>query len=84
MNDSKGCDIRQSLQYRCRQSTGRQVADMKRYAAVYGMEIVDTYEEKAFGAKMGRAKPAKCLAFLKGGGADTLALQVWPQPASCA
>ena len=34
-----------------RQSTERQVADLKRYAATSGMEVVAVYEEKASGAK---------------------------------
>ena len=55
-----------------RQSTERQVADLTRYAAAYGMEVVAVYEEKASGAKRDREKLAKCLEFLKGGGADTL------------
>ena len=55
-----------------RQSTERQVADLTRYAAAYDMEVVAVYEEKASGEKRDREKLAKCLEFLKGGGADTL------------
>lgn len=55
-----------------RQSTERQVADLKRYAATSGMEVVAVYEEKASGAKKDREKLAECLAFLEGGGAEHL------------
>ena len=55
-----------------RQSTERQVADLKRYAAASGMEVVAVYEEKASGAKKDREQLAECLAFLKGGGAEHL------------
>jgi len=55
-----------------RQSTERQVADLTKYAAACGMEVVAVYEEKASGAKRDREKLAACLEFLKGGGADTL------------
>lgn len=55
-----------------RQSTAYQVADLTRYAGASGLEVVNTLEEKASGAKKDREKLAECLAFLKGGGADTL------------
>ena len=55
-----------------RQSTERQVADLTRYAATSGMEVVAVYEEKASGAKKDREKLAECLEFLRGGGAQTL------------
>ena len=55
-----------------RQSTARQVADLKKYAAASGMEVVAVYEEKASGAKVDREQLAACVAFLKGGDADTL------------
>ena len=55
-----------------RQSTERQVADLTKYAAAYGMEVVAVYEEKASGAKRDREKLVACLEFLKSGGADTL------------
>ena len=55
-----------------RQSTERQVADLKRYAATSGMEVVAVYEEKASGAKRDREQLAECLAFLDGGGAEHL------------
>lgn len=47
-----------------RQSTARQVADLKRYAAASGMEVVAVYEEKASGAKMDREQLAACRAYL--------------------
>ena len=55
-----------------RQSTERQVADLKRYASAAGLEVVEVYEEKASGAKRDREQLAECLAFLKGGGAEHL------------
>ena len=55
-----------------RQSTERQVADLKRYAAASGMEVVEVFEEKASGTKKDREQLAECLAFLKGGGAEHL------------
>ena len=55
-----------------RQSTERQVADLKRYAAASGMEVVAVYEEKASGAKRDREKLAECMAFLESGGAEHL------------
>ncbi len=55
-----------------RQSTERQVADLKRYALESGLEVVAVYEEKASGAKRDREKLASCLEFLRGGGAGNL------------
>lgn len=55
-----------------RQSTERQVADLTRYAAASGMEVVAVYEEKASGAKRDREKLAECMAFLESGGAEHL------------
>ena len=55
-----------------RQSTERQVSDLKRYADASGMEVVAVYEEKASGAKTDREKLDACVAFLIDGGADTL------------
>ena len=55
-----------------RQSTERQVTDLKRYATASSMEVVAVYEEKASGAKKDREQLTKCLAFLKGGGAEHL------------
>lgn len=55
-----------------RQSTERQVADLKRYAAASGMEVVAVFEEKASGAKKDREQLAECLDFLERGGAEHL------------
>ena len=55
-----------------RQSTARQVADLKRYAKTAGLEVVAVYEEKASGAKRDREKLAACRAFLLDGGAQHL------------
>lgn len=55
-----------------RQSTARQVADLKRYAETADMEVVAVYEEKASGAKKDREKLNACRAFLLGGGAQHL------------
>ncbi len=55
-----------------RQSTARQVADLKKYAASSGLKVVATYEEKASGAKREREQLAACLDFIRGGGADNL------------
>ena len=55
-----------------RQSTARQVADLKRYAETAGLEVVAVYEEKASGTKKDRERLAECLTFLLGGGAQHL------------
>lgn len=55
-----------------RQSTERQVADLTRYAASAGLDVVQVFEEKASGAKRDREQLAACVGFLKGGGAGTL------------
>lgn len=55
-----------------RQSTERQVADLTRYAASAGLDVVAVFEEKASGAKKNREELAECLAFLKDGGAEHL------------
>lgn len=55
-----------------RQSTERQVADLTRYAASAGLDVVAVFEEKASGAKKDREELAECLAFLKDGGAEHL------------
>lgn len=57
-----------------RQSTERQVADLKRYAAASGMEVIEVFEEKASGTKKDREQLAACLEFLRGGGAEHLLL----------
>jgi len=55
-----------------RQSTERQVADLKRSAAASDIEVIRVFEEKASGAKEDREVLTECLDFLKGGGAQTL------------
>ena len=55
-----------------RQSTERQVAELTRYAASVGLEVVKVFEEKASGAKRDREQLAACLDFMKAGGADNL------------
>lgn len=55
-----------------RQSTARQVADLKRYAETAGLEVAAVYEEKASGAKRDRERLAACLEFLREGGAQHL------------
>ena len=55
-----------------RQSTARQVADLKRYAETVGLEVVAVYEEKASGAKRDREQLSACRAFLLSGGAQHL------------
>lgn len=55
-----------------RQDTARQVADLQRYAAASGLEVVKVFEEKASGAKVDRPVLQECVEFLKGGGAQQL------------
>lgn len=55
-----------------RQSTARQVADLRKYASASGLEVVKVYEEKASGAKVNREVLAECLEFIRKGEADTL------------
>ena len=57
-----------------RQDTTRQVADLKKYAAASGLEVVKIFEEKASGARDDRGGLTDCLTFLHAGGADTLLL----------
>ena len=57
-----------------RQDTALQVADLQKYAAAAGLDVVRYFEEKASGAKDDREVLADCLAFLHAGGADTLLL----------
>ena len=57
-----------------RQDTTRQVADLQKYAAASGLEVVKVFEEKASGARNDREVLADCLASLHAGGADTLLL----------
>ena len=57
-----------------RKDTARQVADLQKYAAAAGLEVVRYFEEKASGAKDDREVLAGCLDFLRSGGAGTLLL----------
>ena len=55
-----------------RQDTSRQVADLTRYAAAAGLDVVAVYEEKVSGTKVDRPVLQECMEFLKGGGAQQL------------
>ena len=55
-----------------RQSTERQVSDLRKFAASAGYEVIDVYEEKASGAKDDRPVLADCIAALRAGAAGTL------------
>lgn len=55
-----------------RQSTDRQVLDLRTYAGKHDLEIVKEFTEKASGVKEDRAIMADCLSYLKEGGADIL------------
>lgn len=57
-----------------RQDTNRQVADLTRYAAATGLDVVEVYTEKASGAKDDREVLAECIEALRAGKADTLLL----------
>ena len=46
-----------------RQSTERQVEDLKRYIAINNMELVATYEEKMSGAKENRPILTECVEY---------------------
>ena len=46
-----------------RQTTGRQVSDLKRYIAINDMELVATYEEKMSGAKENRPILTECIEY---------------------
>ena len=55
-----------------RQSTGRQVADLRAFAEKEGIEVVGEFEEHGSGAREGRPELLRCMEFLKGGGCSTL------------
>lgn len=59
-----------------RQNTARQVADLERYAAISGMEIIKTFEEHISGAKRNADRPVlvKCLDYCESEGVDVLLL----------
>lgn len=55
-----------------RQSTDRQVADLRTFAEKEGIEVVGEFEEHGSGAKEDRPELLRCMGFLKGGGCCTL------------
>lgn len=55
-----------------RQSTERQVADLRAFAKREGIEVVREYEEHGSGAKEDRPELLRCVEFLKRGGCSTL------------
>ena len=55
-----------------RQSTGRQVADLRAFAEKEGIEVVGEFEEHGSGAREDRPELLRCMEFLKGGGCSTL------------
>lgn len=57
-----------------RQDTARQVADLERYAATSGLDIVRVFEEKMSGARDDRPVLSECIGFIRQGGASVLLL----------
>lgn len=59
-----------------RQNTARQVADLNRYAALSGMEVVRTFEEHISGAKRNDERPVlcECLDYCEANNVGTLLL----------
>ena len=55
-----------------RQSTDRQVADLRAFAEREGIEVVGEYEEHGSGAREDRPELMRCVEFLKRGGCSTL------------
>ncbi len=55
-----------------RQSTDRQVADLRAFAKKEGIDVVGEYEEHGSGAREDRPELLRCMEFLKGGGCSTL------------
>ena len=55
-----------------RQSTDRQVADLRAFAQREGLEVVGEYEEHGSGAREDRPELMRCVEFLKRGGCSTL------------
>ena len=54
------------------QETGRQLLDLTAYAEKNGHEIVDTFQEKASGAKNDRAERAKVIELARSGGIEAV------------
>ena len=52
-----------------RQSTDRQVADLRAFAEKEGIEVVGEYEEHGSGAREDRPELLRCVEFLGGEGA---------------
>ena len=55
-----------------RQSTDRQVVDLRAFAQREGIEVVGVYDEHESGAREDRPELLRCMEFLKGGGCSTL------------
>ena len=55
-----------------RQSTDRQVADLRAFARREGIEVVGEYEEHGSGAREDRPELLRCVEFLRRGGCRTL------------
>lgn len=55
-----------------RQSTDRQIADLRAFAEREGIEVVREFEEHASGAREDRPELLRCIEFLKGEGCSTL------------
>ena len=55
-----------------RQSTDRQVADLRAFAQREGIEVVGEYEEHGSGAREDRPELLRCVEFLRRGGCNTL------------
>ena len=55
-----------------RQSTDRQVADLRAVAEKEGIDVVGEFEEHGSGAREDRPELLRCMEFLKGGGCSTL------------
>ena len=55
-----------------RQSTDRQVADLRAFAQREGIEVVGEYEEHGSGAREDRPELLRCVEFLRRGGCSTL------------
>lgn len=59
-----------------RQSTDRQVSDLRAYADREGLEVVKVYTEKMSGAKEDRPVLAECVAFCRASGTSLLVSEV--------
>ena len=55
-----------------RQSTDRQVADLRAFAEKEGIDVVGEYEEHGSGAREDRPELLRCVEFLRRGGCSTL------------